>query len=164
MEKKIFAFYDVLLLTIISMPFVIGTVLVSLFGELNDFDWLCEHVHLVLLWISGIAVPMSGSLCFRFVVINNNTVYFHYFPFFKTWKKIIKNIDINWNQNIIVSEIQNIEIVKLTKEEKQTKVFYRHWFNKYLKINLKYGDSKYVYVGNYSDFQIIKIIKILIQK
>lgn len=34
-------------------------------------------------------------------------------------------------------------------------------FNKYLKINLKYGNPKYVYVGNYSSHQIEKIIEIL---
>ncbi|MCM1350593.1 MAG: hypothetical protein NC182_05260 [Prevotella sp.] len=55
---------------------------------------------------------------------------------------------------------QDIEIVKLTEEEKQTKVYYKHWFNKYLKINLKYGNPKYVYVGNYSNCQIKKIIKL----
>ena len=49
---------------------------------------------------------------------------------------------------------------KATEEEKQTKVYYKHWFNKYLKINLKYGNPKYVYVGNYSNCQIKKIIKL----
>lgn len=61
----------------------------------------------------------------------------------------------------MISEIKDIEIVKLTKEEKQAKVYYKHWFNKYLKINLKYGNQKYVYVGNYSIHQIEKIIEIL---
>ena len=52
----------------------------------------------------------------------------------------------------------------LTEEEKQTKVYYKHWFNKYLKINLKYGNPKYVYVGNYSNYQIKKIIKLAMSK
>ena len=51
-----------------------------------------------------------------------------------------------------------------TKNEKQTKVYYKHWFNKYLKINLKYGNPKYVYVGNYSKYQINKIIKLAYKK
>ena len=46
----------------------------------------------------------------------------------------------------------------------QTKVYYKHWFNKYLKINLKYGNPKYVYVGNYSNYQIKKIIKLAMSK
>ena len=37
-------------------------------------------------------------------------------------------------------------------------------FNKYLKINLKYGNPKYVYVGNYSKYQINKIIKLAYKK
>lgn len=35
---------------------------------------------------------------------------------------------------------------------------------KYLKINLKDGKSKYVYVGNYSNYQINKIIKLISNK
>ena len=71
------------------------------------------------------------------------------------------NIDANWNQKIILSEIKDIEKVKLTKEEKRTKVFYKHWFNKYLKINLISGSTKYVYVGNYTNSQIQKIINLM---
>lgn len=65
---------------------------------------------------------------------------------------------------MIISEIKNIEIVRLSEEDKQTKVYYKHWFNKYLKINLKYGNPKYVYVGNYSNYQINKLIKIIKDK
>ena len=65
---------------------------------------------------------------------------------------------------ILISEIENIEIVKITDEERKTKVYYKHWFNKYLLINLKNGDSKYVYVGNYSNNQIKKIIKLMMKK
>ena len=75
----------------------------------------------------------------------------------------LKNEESNKNTSeylTIESEIKNIEIVKLTKEEKQTKVYYKHWFNKYLKINMKYGNPKYVYIGNYSNYQIEKIIKL----
>ena len=61
----------------------------------------------------------------------------------------------------MISEIKDIEIVKLTEEEKETKIYYKHWFNKYLKINLKHGKSKYVYIGNYANFQIKKIISLL---
>ena len=60
---------------------------------------------------------------------------------------------------LFISEVESVSIVKLSKEELNTKVFYKHWFNKYLKINLKYGNPKYVYVGNYSNCQIRKIIK-----
>lgn len=107
---------------------------------------------------------MGGTLLFRYCEIKNNSVYFHYFPFTTSWERAANNIDILWNQNVFISEIETFEIVKLTKEEKQVRVYYKHWFNKYLKINLKYGNPKYIYVGNYSNGQIKKIIKILIKK
>ena len=50
-------------------------------------------------------------------------------------------------------------VEKLTEEEKQTKVFYKHWFNKYLKVNLEHDASKYIYIGNYSNNQIKKIMR-----
>lgn len=164
MKKKIIAFNDVLLFALISTPLIISSILILVFGKLNDFKWLCEYWYLVVLFAIGVMLPIGGSLLIRYLVVNNETVYFHYFPFAKSWKKAANNIDIRWNQNIIISEIKNIEIIKLTREEKQTKVFYSHWFNKYLKINLKHGNSKYVYIGNYSGFQIKRIIKILNQE
>jgi hypothetical protein len=106
-------------------------------------------------------IPICGTMFFRHCVVNNNSIHFHYFPFTKSWNKAANNIDCRWNQNVFISEIKDIEIVKLTEEEKQTKVYYKHWFNKYLKINLKYGNPKYVYVGNYSNHQIQKIIKLV---
>lgn len=74
-------------------------------------------------------------------------------------KYIGSNIDITWNQNVVISEVKDTEIVKLTEEEKQTKVFYKHWFNKYLKVNLEHDASKYIYIGNYSNNQIKKIMR-----
>ena len=67
-------------------------------------------------------------------------------------------------KSFLQSILTNIEIVKITDEERKTKVYYKHWFNKYLLINLKNGDSKYVYVGNYSNNQIKKIIKLMMKK
>ena len=103
-----------------------------------------------------------GRLLFRFIEISSESIYFIYFPY-GSWEKAAGNIDALWNQNVFISEIKDIEIVKLTKEEKRTKVYYKHWFNKYLKINLKYGNPKYVYVGNYSKYQINKLIRFVKQ-
>ena len=106
-------------------------------------------------------VPIGGAMMFRYCVTNNDSIHFYYFPFTKSWKNATNNIDVRWNQNAVISEIKDIEIVKLTEAEKQTKVYYKHWFNKYLKFNLKNGNSKYVYIGNYSNYQIKKIIKLV---
>lgn len=165
MRKKIIAFYDVLLLSVICGPLMIFSILIFVFGKLHDLEWTLKYWYLVILFAVGIALPIGCSLMIRYISINNkNSIYFHYFPFLTSWKKAANNIDIRWNQNVLISEIKDIEIVKLTAEDKQTKVYYKHWFNKYLKINLKYGNPKYVYVGNYSNYQIKKIIKLAMSK
>ena len=145
-------------------PLIICSTSIFVFGKLHDLEWTCKYWYLVVLFAIGIVVPIAGILLFRYVVFKNNeAVHFHYFPFgFANWNKYKSNIDDNWNRDAFVSEVKDVEIVKLTEEEKKIKVFYKHWFNKYLKINLKYGSSKYIYVGNYSNFQIKKIIRLLI--
>ena len=164
MRKKIIAFYDVLLSSVICGPLMICSILIFVFGKLHDLEWTLKYWYLVLLFAVGISLPTGCSLMIRYCIFNNNTIYFHYFPFATSWEKAAYNIDIRWNQDVLISEIKDIEIVKLTEKEKQTKVYYKHWFNKYLKINLKYGNPKYVYVGNYSNYQIKKIIKLAMSK
>lgn len=127
-------------------------------------EWIYENWYLVLIFAITFMILIGGTLMFRYCVINNNSVHFHYFPFTTSWNKATNNIDIRWNQDITISEVNDIEIVKLTEEEKQTKVYYKHWFNKYLKINMKYCNPKYVYIGNYSNYQIEKIIKLFKNK
>ncbi len=156
MRKRIIAFYDVLLFAIICSPMIV-TAIILLFMLVTK-GTVYENWYLVLIFAITLMVPIGGSMMFRYCVINNNSIHFHYFPFTTSWKKASDNIDIRWNQDVVISEIKDIEIVKLTEEEKQTKVYYKHWFNKYLKINLKYGNPKYVYVGNYSNYQIKKIV------
>ena len=162
MRKRIIAFYDVLVFAIICSPMIVTAVmLLFMLVTKGTSEWIYENWCLVLIFAITFMVPIGGTLIFRFGVINNNSIHFHYFTFVKSWKNATNNIDIRWNQDVVISEIKDIEIVKLTEKEKQTKVYYKHWFNKYLKINLRYGNPKYVYVGNYSNYQIKKIIKLI---
>lgn len=166
MKKKIFAFYDLLIYAVICGPFAISAICVFLFGQLNDLDWTLKHWYFVLLFAVGVVFPIVGPVFLRYLKIENGSVHFHYGIFVRTtnWEKVNDNIDVRWNKNMFISEIKDIEVVKLSEEEKAEKVFYKHWFNKYLKINFHYGNPKYVYVGNYSNFQIKKIIKLLSDK
>ena len=165
MRKTIIAFYDVLLFAIICSPMiVIAIILLFMLVTKGTNEWIHENWYLVLIFAITFMVPIGGTMMFRYCVTNNNSVHFHYFTFTKSWGNATNNIDIRWNQDVMISEIKDIEIVKLTEDEKQTKVYYKHWFNKYLKINLKYGNPKYVYVGNYSNYQIDKIIKLVTNK
>lgn len=162
MRKRIIAFYDVLLFAIICSPMIVtAIILLFILVTKGTSEWIYENWYLVLSFAITFMVPIGGTMMFRYCYFNNNSIRFHYFPFTTSWEKAANNIDARWNQYILISEIKDIEIVKLTEEEKRTKVYYKHWFNKYLKINLKYGKSKYVYVGNYSDLQINKIMRLL---
>lgn len=161
MRKRIIAFYDVLLYAVICSPMIItATILLFMLGAKGTSEWIYENWYLVLIFAITFMIPIGGIMLFRYCVVKNNNIHFHYFPFTKSWNKAANNIDIRWNQDVFISEIKDVEIVKLTEEEKQTKVYYKHWFNKYLKINLKYGNPKYIYVGNYSNYQIRKIINL----
>ena len=165
MKKKIIAFYDVLLYLIICGPMIVtAIILIFMLITRGTSEWIYKYWYLVLIFSITFMFPIGGILMLRYCVFNNDAVHFHYFPFITSWDKAANNIDIRWNQNILISEIENIEIVKITDEERKTKVYYKHWFNKYLLINLKNGDSKYVYVGNYSNNQIKKIIKLMMKK
>ena len=164
MSKKILAFYDLLIYVLICGPLFVCSALIFLFGDLNDLNWTLTHFHLVVLFAIGIVFPFIGTIFLRYLKIGNGSVHFHYAIFIRTldWRKVNDNIDVRWNTNMFLSEIKDVEVVKLTEEEKAEKVFYKHWFNKYLKVDFYYGNPKYVYVGNYSSFQIKKIIKLLI--
>lgn len=166
MKRKTIAFYDVLLFAIICGPMiVIAVILLFMLVTKGSSEWIYKNWYLVLIFAITFVTPIAGTMMFRYYVIyNNNSIYFHYFTFAATWEQAANNIDSQWNQNVFISEIKDIEIVKLTEEEKQTKVYYKHWFNKYLKINMMYGDPKYVYVGNYSKYQIKKLIKLITNK
>lgn len=95
------------------------------------------------------------------LIISNNRIKVFDFPLFATNKFYDKKRSlILWNSEIDIGEVEKIELIKLTKEEQKIYIGYSHLCNKYLKIDLKYGKHKYIYVGNYSNSQIKKIIEL----
>ena len=137
------AFHDVLLFAIICSPMIfIAVILLFMLVTKGTSERIYENLYLVLIFAITFMVPIGGTMMLRYCVINNNSAHFHYFTFTKSWKNATNNIDIRWNQDVVISEIKDIEIVKLTEEEKQSKVYYKHRFNKYLKINLQYSFAK----------------------
>ncbi|MBQ9125647.1 MAG: hypothetical protein IJY13_03210 [Clostridia bacterium] len=164
MKGKIIAFYDVLLYAIICGPLMTYSIYIFCSGYLFFDDWIYEYWYLVILFAAGIGIPAGGLLLIRRCEFELDTVQFVTYPLTFSWEKASHNIDIEWNYEAFLSEIASVEIVKLTKDEKKSKVYWKHLFNKYLKINLKYGATKYVYIAHYSNAQIKKIIKLLTQK
>ena len=89
MKKKIIAFYDVLLFAIVCGPLIVCSILIFFFGKIGDFSWAVEHWYFVLLFALGIGVPLAGSLLLRFcIVLNRESVHFHYFPFLTVYGKL----------------------------------------------------------------------------
>lgn len=165
MTKKIVSIFDMLLYIAISIPFLTISISIFLFGRLNDYVWILSHWYLVLLFAVGIIIPIVGFPLIRYVTIDDGeVVYFYYASFTTSWEKIANSIDEKWNQRFFISEISSVEIVKLTKDEKKRLVYLKHLRNKYLKINLKYGSPKYIFIGNYSNLQIQRMIKLFVAK
>ena len=160
MRKRILAFYDLIFYAIICGPLIVISIVSLYFLLVRDGEGIGRDLFSLITFAFSFSISFVGTKLFRYCVIKNNSIHFHYFPFTTSWEKAANNIDARWNQDVVISEIKDIEIVRLTEEEKGTKVYYKHWFNKYLKINLKCGNPKYVYVGNYSNYQIKKIIRI----
>lgn len=94
------------------------------------------------------------------VIITDKYVRVFDFPLLATNKFYVKKDSlISYNSEININDVEKIEVITLTKEEQKKYIGYKHILKKYLKFQLKYGKSKYVYVGNYSNHQIKKIIE-----
>jgi len=95
------------------------------------------------------------------ITIDSNRIKVFDFPLFATngfYDK--KRSLILYNSEIDLNEVEEIELVKLTKKERKSCIGYNHLFNKYLKFHLKSGKPKYIHIGSYSNYQIDRIIKL----
>ena len=157
---KITAFWDMLIGSIVCS--ILFTVAIYIFivvkGDKgwNDISWyhtlicaICVAVPVtIMLSLQKITIDLSCDKVEIFYLVNDNK----------------NERDYNSNWNIYPSEIESVEIVKLSNEEKRKYTSAKFLFSKYLKINLKYGHCKYVYISHYSNSQIRKIKKMLTKK
>ena len=161
MKKRFIAFYDVLFFSIIAG--IMWTIAIVIFfeGHMNDFDWCVQNWYFVLTYAICIAVPVTIMLSLQKITIDllcDKVDLFYVVNYGKNDR------DLNSNWIIYPSEIESIEVVKLSKEEKRKYTSARFLFSKYLKVNMKFGHCKYVYVSHYSNYQIKEIIKVLTKK
>ena len=158
MKKRFIAFYDVLCFSIIAGIMWTTALVIFITGHIGDFDWAIQNWYLVLTFAICVAIPVTIMLTMQKMTIDlsrDKVTLFYLVNFRKN------NRDLYSNWIIYPSEIESIEIVNLSKEEKRKYTSAKFLFSKYLKINLKYGHCKYVYVSHYSNSQIRKIKKIL---
>ena len=154
--KKIYSIFERLVCILVIL--LLGLIATVLFVEFNN-----EFALLVIAYvcITFIVVALLKLFCIpSHIVIEERCVKAFDFPLFATNKFYVKkNGLISYNREIDINEVEKIELIKLSKEEQEKHVGYIHLFGKYLKFTLKYGKSKYVYVGNYSNRQIKKIVE-----
>ena len=159
--KKIIAFYDALCFSIVAGVMWTVALILLIECQFSNFNWLVQNWYLALVFAICFAVPVTMMFCLQKIEINLSHDKVECF-YLVNFAKNERDIESNWN--IHPSEIESIEVVRLSKEEKRKYTSARFVFNKYLKIIHKYGHCKYVYVSHYSKRQIKKIIKILTQK
>jgi len=161
MKKRFIAFYDALCFFVIAG--VMWTIAIIIFtkGHLGDFAWCVDNWYIVLAHATCVAVPITIMLSLQRISIDLSCdkVELFYLVNFKRNEK-----DLNSTWIIYPSEIESIDIVSLSNEEKKKYTSARFIFRKYLKVNLKHGHCKYVYVSHYSNWQIERIIQMLTQK
>lgn len=94
------------------------------------------------------------------IIIKDNKIKVFDFPLFATNKFYVKKRGlILYNNEIEINDIEDIQLIILTREEQNKYIGYKHLSKKYLKFTLKYGNPKFVCVGIYSKQQIKQIIK-----
>lgn len=82
-------------------------------------------------------------------------------PLFATNKFYVQKRNlISWNNEIDLKEVEKIEVIKLTKEEKKKYIGYNHLFSKYIKVYIKNSNAnKYIYISIYTSKQIMNLLK-----
>lgn len=158
MKKRFIAFYDALCFAIIAGIMWTTAIVIFITGHLGDFDWCAKNWCLVVAFAICVAVPVTIMLTLQRVTID---LYCDKVELFYLVNDNKNKRDYNSNWNVYPSEIKSIEVVKLSKEEKRKYTSAKFLFKKYLKVNLKFGHSKYIYVSHYSNCQIRKIISLL---
>lgn len=111
---------------------IIYTLIVIIFGLLQlvlliNFIDNIEIVILayICLFIVVLALVKLFSIPYH-IVINNNTMKVYDFPLFATNKFYKeKRSLILWNSEISIDEVKNVELVKLTKEQKKNYIGYK---------------------------------------
>ena len=157
MKKTFLALYDVLFVSILSACMYTVALWIMTWGPLGDLDW-----HWVIVFSVCIAVPTGGIFfgihkCTIDLVCDKVELVYPV-----SHNRNARDLLSNWV--IYPSEIEKVTVVKLGKEEKHRYTSARFLFSKYLKIEMRYGHTKYVYVSHYASFQINQIIHLLMHE
>ena len=160
MRKTFTAKYDKVICGILAVLLWPTALIILIKGNFNDLDWGIKNFHWIVIFATCVALPFFGVFAQKFTIdFWSDKVILFYMVNLRRNK-----FDIETNWTIKPSQIESVEVVRLTKEEKKKYTSTKFWFTKYLKIKLNDGSAKYVYVSHYSDKQIKEIIKWLTKK
>ena len=160
MRRRIIAFWDVFFCSIISALLIAVALYIFIYIK-GDTPWYSVPLQYVLAASTCIAISVTLMLCMQRVVIDINCDKVEWF-FLVNYRTNSKDLLSNWV--IYPSEIEKVTIVKLSNEEKRMYTSARFLFSKYLKIEMRYGHTKYVYVSHYAPFQINQIMHMLMSE
>lgn len=157
MCKKIYPLWERFVCILVALIFSVPAT-VLLVNYSNSTAWVIVAYACILFAVASLvkllAIPSH-------IIIWDSRVKVYDFPPLATNRFYNKKRSlISYNGEIPLDEVEKIEVVTLTKKEQQQFVGYKHLTGKYLKFTMKYGNSKYVYVGNYSARQIDNIIRL----
>ena len=157
MKKTFIAFWDLLIGALVCAALLSIAIYIFVVVK-GDADWDEIPLHYTIICAGCIAVPTTIMLSLQRMTIDLSC---DKVELFYLVNYNINGLDLHSNWIIYPSEIESIEVVNLSKEEKRQYTSARFLFSKYLKITMRYGHCKYVYVSHYSNAQINKIIKLL---
>lgn len=160
MRKRIIAFWDMVFCSIISALLITTALFIIVFVK-GDTPWYSVPIHYVIIAATCIAISVTLVLCMQHVVIDTNCDKTEWF-YLVNHRINSKDLLSNWA--IYPSEIEKVTIVRLNKEEKRRFTSAKFLFSKYLKIEMRYGHTKYVYISHYAPFQINQIIHMLMSE
>ena len=157
MRKRVFAFWDLFFGVIISVLSIIIVLYIIIFIK-GDNQWYAIPFYYIIIVAACISVSITFILCMQRVEIDINcdkTVWFYLV------NHRINSKDLLSNWVMYPSQINKVTLVRLSREEKRKYTSARFLFSRYLKVEMKYGHTKYVYVSHYSSRQIKRIIGML---
>ena len=114
MKKRFIAFYDALCFSIIAGIMWTGAIIILINGQFGNSEWIKQNFHLAVLFAICIAVPVTIMLSLQKITIDLSCDKVEIFYLVNDNKN---ERDYNSNWNIYPSEIESIEVVKLSKEE-----------------------------------------------
>lgn len=152
MKKKMFAFWQNLIMIIIFLCLVICFI----FSLIKDLPNRFSDVTVILF-----ACIFGFSWCFLFfqrkITLNSDDKKINFFGLgFGSWKTAKKD---EWNYKIYLPDVESIEIIKLSKEDRKRLLGSKQFFHKYFKFNIVYNKQKYIPISMFTKKQIKEILK-----